>query len=131
MKILKRVNEVKSATYDEGRKEIRFESISGGFDINCDPFYMPGFTGDRYIDLVNFTTFSSGNTNYVKEIDPKILEEYKTAYKTEKTNKYHGNAIKESYKTISKDVLKVVNDFDKALEAVMKKHGYKKVNEVK
>lgn len=120
-------SKIEAATYNEGRGEFRFDSIAGGFDLNCDPFYSLGFTGDKYVSKVSFQTFSSGCTDYSKEIDPKVLEEFNNAYKNGTSNKYYGQAIKELYKSLDKEILKAANDFDKTIESIMKKHGFKKI----
>ena len=119
--------EVTSAVYNENKGEIRFDSISGGFDIYCDPFYSTLMTSERYVDLVRLNTFSSGNTEFIKDIDEKTLNEYKQSFQDRTSNKYYGQAIKEAHK-IDAELLKAAKDFDKAVEAIMKKHGYRKSN---
>lgn len=119
--------EVTSAVYNENNGEIRFDSISGGFDIYCDPFYSTLMTSERYVDLVRLNTFSSGSSEFIKDIDEKTLNEYKQSFQDRTSNKYYGQAKKEAHK-IDAELLKAAKDFDKAVEAIMKKHGYRKSN---
>ena len=123
MKALKRLNLVKAAEVNEGRKEIRFNFLSGGIDVELREYIT------KTEDAMDLSVFSShDNFKFIKvaphnedifdNLDPSSPE-YKEAVKERKAY-----IASENSKAL-KEVADAVNKFEKDIIARMKKLGYK------
>ena len=127
MKVLKRANEVKSATYKESDHCIDFESIDTGFGIFFDPFHYVD-KSDVFDDVIGLSA-SRGSTYYSKEIDKELLKAYEESKKNGTKFTGFSEKMKNDYKKIGPELFKAAKDFDKAIEGIMKKHGYTKTKD--
>ena len=125
MKILKRLNAVKSSKIERAKIEdgsIRFDSVGGGLSTNFNPYY--GKFGGRKGHRLGINCFSSGSIDYIQNISDTDLEFYKNATEKEKYD-LEDEAIADN-ESLIREINKLCDKFDKDIEALLKKYGFKK-----
>ncbi len=130
MKVLKRINEIKAATYNKSINEIIFDAIGKSIRVDeCDPFYYNKNSG-KYEDRVTLS-FYGDLVAYSKPANKELVKEYEESGEgTASYNQRYIQIMKENREKIGAELFKVADDFDKkfikAVEDVMKKYGFSK-----
>ena len=108
--------------------EIRFDSLGSGFSCNINPFDYKSFTDAERVHNFSIGVFSSGSVDYWKDVTEEELEAFKKLQNKEiDPKKGPVESVRQEMKKVMNDeILKAVNEFDKKIEAILKKHGYKK-----
>ena len=124
----KSLKEAKELQRSMNGSKIGFDSIGSGFEIRVDPFTGKGFSMNEH--RLAFSVFSSGTVDYYKDASKEDVDLY-MAVRNKEVNladkdQPYGKVLKESSKMYD-EIKKAVDDFDKRIEAITKKYGYKKV----
>lgn len=125
MKVLKRLNAVKASKIERVKIEngsISFDSVGGGLSTDFNPYY--GKFGGRKGHRIGINCFSSGSVDYIQDISDADLEFYKKA--TEKEKYDLEDEVIEDNQSLIREINKICDKFDKDMEALLKKYGFKK-----
>ena len=125
MKILKRTRDIEASKVERAKIEngsISFDSVGGGLSTNFNPYN--GRFGGRKGHRIGINCFSSGSINYIQDISDADLEFYKNATEKEKYD-LEDEAIEDNQSLI-REINKICDKFDKDIEALLKKYGFKK-----
>ena len=122
------LNEAKiDREYSDGT-EIRFDALGSGFNCKINPFDWKTFTDDERVHTFSIGVFSSGSVEYWKNVTKEELEQYQKALDKEIDPKKgpYWLITQEMKKVMNTEILKAVNEFDKKIETILKKHGFEK-----
>lgn len=125
MKVLKRIKNIEASKIERAKIEngsIRFDSVGGGLSTYFNSYY--GRFGRRKCHEIDINCFSSGSINYIQDISDTDLEFYKNA--TEKERYDLEYKVIENNQSLIREINKICDKFDKDMESLLKKYGFKK-----
>ena len=121
------LNEAKIDREYSNGTEIRFDAIGSGFHCAINPFSSDW---DDFAKTHRFTigVFSSGSVEYSRKATENEIEQYQKAIDKEIDPKKgpYWLITQEMKKVMNTEILKAVNEFDKKIETILKKHGFEK-----
>ena len=130
MKILKRLNLIKSATIkDSGENSdsvrIYFDNIGGGLEAYVSAFDNT-VTG---IHKIQFYGFGTGAVDFIRKITKEELEKFEEGKSSNlpesEAKKYPYYQVRmEAKDFFNKEIFKAAQEFDKKIEEIAKKYGY-------
>ena len=128
------LNEAKIDREYSHSTEIRFDSLGSGFHCDINPFAGRGYLLsdndlDSYSHEFSIGVFSSGSVEYYRnptneELD--VLKKVRSGEITDPKKRPSYIITQEMKKVMNTEILKAANEFDKKVEAILKKHGFVK-----
>lgn len=123
--VLERIHDVKASKIERIKIEngsIKFDSVGGGLSTDINPYN--GRFGGKKCHRLGINCYSSGSVDYIQEISDADIESYKNAEEKEKYDLE--DKVIENNQSLIKEIDKICNKFDKDIEALLKKYGFKK-----
>lgn len=125
MKVLKRIKNIEASKIERAKIEngsISFDSVGGGLSTYFGSYQ--GRFGRRKYHEIGINCFSSGSINYIQDISDTDLEFYKNA--TEEERYDLEDKVIENNQSLIREINKICDKFDKDMESLLKKYGFKK-----
>ena len=122
------LNEAKIDRESSHSTEIRFDALGSGFHCDIDPFCSDYWDDFAKIHTFSIGVFSSGSVEYSRKATENEIEQHQKVLNKEIDPKKgpYWLITQEMKKVMNTEILKAVNEFDKKIEAILKKHGFEK-----